>query len=158
MTAITRSVLCVAVLAGAVTFARADRPEFFDVDDTFEEPFISELCGFPVELNVRGTLAAHGNAENMRFTLTYTNLETGRSVEVRRVGRTHQEEDAETGTIRFTLTGARRLVIPGGGTLISAGRYEETISFDPEEGEVVDVEFHGRDDSFDELLCELLSE
>jgi hypothetical protein len=51
-----------------------------------------------------------------KLTVTYINPATGRSVE----------------TVRMTISGSSRLVLPGGGTIISAGWTEETILLDPE--------------------------
>src|SRR5688572_6010110 len=87
MRSFVRSLLLLAGLLGVgpVQSARADPPEFATSDDTFEDPFFSEVCGFPVEVHIQGTVAFRttgtGGSDFSQLRVTYTNLDTGRSVE-----------------------------------------------------------------------------
>ena len=165
MRSIVRSLLLLAGLlgVGSVETVRADPPVTEHLDFTFEDSIFSDACGFPVYAHLQGTVVFRGTGEagsnSSKLTVTYTNPATGRSVETRHSNRQTFVLDPATGLLRITTTGSSRLVLPGGETIVSAGRSEEIILLDPDTWEVLfyDITLHGRHESFTEKICELLS-
>jgi hypothetical protein len=158
------------LLIGLLAFAPvasvvADQPQRIPIDDTFIDPFLSGVCGFPVQVHIQGTLivGTKGDLLTTRgadYSVTFTNLDTGKSIVVRTSGLQLDELNLGEGVFNFTFSGASRLVIPGTAVFIDAGRTEQTITFDPVTGEIISFSFtqHGRHDTLTfEMICMLLS-
>jgi hypothetical protein len=157
--------------AATATPAAADGPQFIAIDGTFLDPFLSQQCGAPVEAHVQGTIivkargAATTSTTSVNYSVTFTNLDTGRAVALKTSGPSTQSYglDPVTGGVRLvaTVTGVTRLAVPGlGAVYVDAGRSEHTLILDPETSEVLSVEArrNGRPDELTiEALCLLLS-
>ncbi|MGH7163584.1 MAG: hypothetical protein ACREID_08875 [Planctomycetota bacterium] len=151
------------LLAASAPQAAADRPEFSVLEETFEDPLLTDACGVPIEVHLRAEFITHSNGNDVtRVTVTYTNLETGDQVVSELSGLTSDSIDLEAGVAIFTASRATRIVDRGAGAVfVLAGRTEETFVFDPETGELLfhDLVFHGRGADIDlvGVLCDLLT-
>jgi len=65
------------------SFAHAAKPHTDVIDETFIDDFLSDFCGFPVQVHVEATfiVSERGNAISVSgpYKVTWTNLETGES-------------------------------------------------------------------------------
>lgn len=152
-----------------VSPARAAAPLFVEIDETFTDYNLSELCGFPVEVRFQSRLMLQETGETIstvdRVATTYTNLDNGRSVTVKTAGQTRIFVDEETGEASFLFTGvAEQMVIPGQGVVaLRAGQHGFIVYFDPETGEFVleNVDNGTTQEpspSLDDLICEALAD
>jgi hypothetical protein len=147
----------------AVLPAVAARPMIVDVNEVIVDEFLTEACGFPVEISTTGTLIVRSRdgtvaTTGANFQRTFTNLESGTSFTLRASG-LDQFSSTDTG-FTFSFSGGARIVIPGqGAVFIDAGRTVGAVTFDPDTGEVIDNEIvrRGRADNFSvEQICALL--
>jgi hypothetical protein len=158
-------VLAALLAAGLPTPAAAAPPEIEEIDVSFVDPFFEEACGFPVEVRIQGTLIIHNGGEMIEgadYQITYTNLDSGRTVVLRLSGnqRSTVQEIEGLLVIDFSFSGGSRVIVPGTAVVIDVGRVVEHIVLDAETFELIslDVTDVGRSDEFTlELLCLLLS-
>ena len=148
----------------AVLPAVAAPPEIIDINDVFVDDFLSEACGFPVQVNVTGQLitrARDGTQDTTaaNYQTTFTNLESGMSFTARTSG-LERISSTDT-TVTYSFSGGSKAVIPGRGAVyINVGRFVETVTFDPKTGDVIDVDTvrEGRaDENGIEIGCALLA-
>jgi len=146
-----------------VTSTLAAKPVFIDIDVTFDNEFVTEVCGFPVETHIEGrALIRERDTQtdaNLRYEVTWTNQEAGTSITMQASG---VERIASTDTtITYSFSGGDRIVVPGEGAVhINVGRYVVTSIRDPDTGEFTDAEVvrQGRADELSaELVCTLLA-
>ncbi len=147
----------------AVLPAGAARPTIIDVNGVFEDAFLTEACGFPVEVSTTGKLIIRSrdgreDTTGANFQVTFTNLESDKSVTIRTSGLQRISSTDTTST--FSFFGGDKLVVPGeGAVFINVGKFVETVTFDPETGEQISIETvrKGRVDEFSiERICTLL--
>lgn len=147
----------------AVVPARAAPPMIIEVNDVFADPFLTDVCGFPVEVSTTGTLIVRSRDGRMdttaaNYQVTLTNLESGKAITVRTSGL--QRISWTDTSFTFSFSGGSKLVVPGqGAVFIDVGRFVETVIFNPETGEVIAVETvrKGRADALSiEQVCTLL--
>jgi hypothetical protein len=156
----------------SATPALASRPIMIPVDLAYVHDLTSSRCGFPVLLQITGTLIIRQPAQGplevilgANFQSTWTNLETGHSVQSRQSGPEKLwdlEFDWETGilTLYYSMLGAERIVIPGGTAIVRSGKRFSRLVIDLNIGQAVEWDFvsvAGRGDDFEALLCSLLS-
>jgi len=129
----------------------ADPPEHIDVDETFLDESLTAFCGFPVEQHVQGQLGIQQRGDTVattgaNFRRTFTNLDTGQSVELYISGLQEETFDPVKGLFRLSFSGRMaQIVVPGeGAVFVDAGRFVQTVLFDPETGEVISVEIIDR--------------
>jgi hypothetical protein len=155
---------CLTVLALLPTTpAFAAPPLIIHVNDVFEDPFLSDQCGFPVEVSTTGQLIIRSrdsmeDTTGANYKVTLTNLESGKSITIRTSGL--QRISFTDTSITFSFSGGDKLVVPGqGAVFINVGRFVQTITFDPETGEVtVDTVNVGHPDELSiEQICALLA-
>ena len=150
------------------TSTRAAGPEFIEIDDRYVDPFLSEFCGFPVEIHLQGKLIIKpvGAAVTTRgsgYRATYTNLDTGATV-TQHVSGVVFESDVFEGnlyTYEFSFSGGTKFVSARNGAVVSAGHQTFRVVVDLERFQLILVESRasGHFDSFTaELLCEWLSD
>ena len=147
----------------AVLPAGAAPPTIIDVNNVFEDEFLTQACGFPVEVSVTGKLIIRSrdgrqDTTGANFQVTFTNLESGQSVTIRTSGL--QRISSTDTTFTFSFFGGDKLVVPGeGAVFINVGKFVETVTFDPETGELISIETvrRGRADELSpERICTLL--
>ena len=149
--------------------ARAAAPIIQEFDSRFVDPFLSDFCGFPVEVHFHGKLLiqdVNGRqaVKGADYFTTYTNLDNGQTVTERLSGL--QLNSAQTAggvvTLNFSFSGGSKITSAGQQALVNVGRTTQTIVFDAATGEILsfDSGFVGRssDPLTLELLCEWLSD
>jgi hypothetical protein len=167
------------VLAGAALAKPPSQTgQVFHIDDTYIDPFFSDLCGFDVLQHdvgvIKTTFLPDGRfREQISLRQTVTNPETGTFLVYRTTGsRTFSFEPIdENGSFEQTLTFTGlnfRLFAADGTPLVSSGRGVTTFTvvFD-ENGNLVDVTFeeratphleHFTDTNIDAIVCETLAQ
>jgi hypothetical protein len=170
MRRVTLFVAFALALAFTASPVLAAKPTITEVNETFQDEFLTEICGFPVTITITGLLVTRvregGNlaitfattGANFRITLTGP---TGNSIVQKIAGLDELTFTATSITFKFSGLGTF-LVIPGTGVVqISAGRFSSTVIFDPVTGEIVDetFSFRGREvfNLSEERICELLA-
>jgi hypothetical protein len=161
--------LAISLLILSTGSAKAQQPTISDVDRTFIDPFLSEHCGFTVQVHIDGKVVqfADGTEIPVRDLITFTNLSTGKSISIRVTGPAQFTQTTE-GNIRTTVISFQgndgQIVVPGQGVVaIQAGRVVyvliEDISTEPPTVISEDIIAHGnfRDGITDDLICSLLS-
>lgn len=150
-----------------VTAAKAT-PSFDEFDETFIDPYLTEICGFPVEVRFQSRLITQVQETTattvQSIVLTYTNLENGRSVDVRTSGQERLYLDPESGESAYYFNGSNgRLIIPGQGAVaFQAGRHGFTVFFNAVTGEFEAEEVHSGvtvdlETPLEELICDALA-
>src|SRR4051794_31120171 len=97
--------LAILLLTLSSSQARAQQPTINDLDITFIDPFLSEHCGFPVQVHIDGKIIEFAGGEKVipvRNLATFTNLSTGKSFFVRVTGPVQFTQTTE-GNIRTTV-------------------------------------------------------
>ena len=154
--------------------AKADRPVFTDVDFSSIDAFLSEQCGFSVQVHFQGKLidSQVGNRFMTRgagYSVTFTNLSTGQSFlyQVSGLQQFSRTVEGNIATETFSFSGAPfRLISPTLGVkVVSAGRIIDTavlnISTNPPTLISFEHTEHGNFSDFaltNEVICSLLSE
>jgi hypothetical protein len=154
--------------------ARADRPTFTDDSFTFVDGFLSDFCGFPVQVHVSGKFIDKQDGDTFKtlftdYTVAFTNLETGRTFSYKVSGQQSFDFSSGDGVFvdTFSFRGAfMRLVIPGqGAVLLDAGLVSDRFTFDtttdPPTFTYEHTDRGQHDDSLlltDEAICALLSD
>ena len=152
------------------SFAHAAKPHTDVIDETSIDDFLSDFCGFPVQVHVEATfiVSERGNAISVSgpYKVTWTNLETGESatgnspVHIQQVA-TFGDEFIVLDVVNsgpFLVKGPH-----GGAAWIVAGHFHHRIVFDARTFEFISEEHisgvgHTEDDSLLDVLCELLSD
>jgi hypothetical protein len=154
----------------------AGKPHIVTFDMANFDPFLSEVCGVPVEQRNVGRAIVFFDPENpdpftgsritiVHATTTFTNLDTGESVVIRTALREVNRfgSDGETITIHFERTGLLdQVVIPGQGVVfLNTGIERADVILDADTGELIDFTFvrhgHEAEGDFVELLCSALA-
>jgi hypothetical protein len=154
--------------------AKADKPTFTDIDDSFTDTDLSAQCGFSVQVHFQGKLidSQVGNTFMTRgagYSVTFTNLSTGQSFlyQVSGLQEFSQTIEGNIATERFSFSGAPfRLISPTLGVkVVSAGRIIDTavLNTTTEPWTMISLEHteHGNISDFsltDETICLLLSQ
>jgi hypothetical protein len=135
--------------AGRVQSELADKFEIFDVDDEFEDEFLTDECGFEVRHTVVGTIKSSVDKDGLflfRFRLKHELIGPGGTLGFPDVGVDRdlavvEEGDNTVVTVQATGVLALRIVIPGQGVVAAnTGREIQLITFNTETGELVDFE------------------
>lgn len=148
----------------AVQPAFAAPPTIIDVKEKFEDVGLTQACGFPVEVSVTGQLIVRSrdgteDTTGANYQVTFTNVESGKSFTLRTSGLQRISSTDTSST--FSFFGGDKIVVPGmGAVFINVGKFVQTVTFDPQTGEVIDVEIvrEGRDAELSaQLICSLLA-
>jgi hypothetical protein len=150
----------------------ADRPTFTDVDFSATDPFLTDQCGFPVQVHIQGKLIDTQVGDRFMtrgagYSVTFTNLSTGQSFLYQVSGLQQVSETIEGNIHTFTFSfsgGGFRLITPAQGEkVINAGKTVDitVVNFSTDPPTLVSFEHaeHGNFKEFltEELICSLLS-
>lgn len=147
----------------AVVPAVAAPPTIIEVNDVFEDEFLTQACGFPVEVSITEQLIIRSrdgteDTTGANYKVTLTNVESGKSITFRTSGL--QRISSSDTTVTFSFFGGSKLVVLGeGAVFIDVGKFVETVTFNPETGEVIEVETVRKghvDEISTEEICTLL--